>query len=225
MITLKSVSKIYQMGNVRVKALDNVSLKIKPGEFVAIIGSSGSGKSTLLHILGRLDRPTEGKVIWENKDLSQMSDEELALFRNQEIGFVFQQFHLLPRITVLENVLLPATYAPNKEIQEAKERAIKILTMLGLEKRLDHTPNQLSGGEQQRVAIARALVNNPRAILADEPTGNLDSKTGRQIMAILKKLNRDQGITLIVVTHDSSIAKEARRVIEIKDGKLAKGGS
>jgi len=220
MITLNSVSKIYQMGETQVKALNYVSLKLDPGEFAAIIGSSGSGKSTLLHILGGLDRPTRGKVVWENKDLSQMSDEELALFRNQEIGFVFQQFHLLPRITVLENVLLPATYAPNKEIQEAKERAIKILKMLGLGKRLNHTPNQLSGGEQQRSAIARALINNPRAILADEPTGNLDSKTGRQIITILRKLNREQGITLIVVTHDPGIAREAERIIEIKDGKI-----
>ena len=220
MITLNSVSKIYQMGKTQVKALNRVSLKLDPGEFAAIIGSSGSGKSTLLHILGGLDRPTKGKVVWENKDLSQMSDEELALFRNQEIGFVFQQFHLLPRITVLENVLLPATYTPNKEIQEAKKRAIKILKMLGLGKRLNHTPNQLSGGEQQRSAIARALINNPRAILTDEPTGNLDSKTGRQIISILKKLNREQGITLIVVTHDPSIAKEAKKVIEIKDGKI-----
>jgi len=220
MIVLKAVSKIYQMGNVQVKALDNVSLKIRPGEFVAIIGSSGSGKSTLLHILGGLDRPTEGKVIWENKDLSQMSDEELALFRNQTMGFIFQQFQLLPRLTVIENILLPTLYSSPSLKQGAFQRAKKLLSLVGLSHRLNHTPNQLSGGEQQRVAIARALINNPRAILADEPTGNLDSKTGRQIMAILEKLNRDQGITLIVVTHDPSIAKEARRVIEIKDGKV-----
>lgn len=222
MIKLQQVSKIYQMGETQVKALNRVSLEIKPGEFAAIIGSSGSGKSTLLHILGGLDRPTEGRVIWDNKDLSQLSDEELALFRNQKIGFVFQQFHLLPRITVLENVLLPATYNPNKKIPEVEDRAKKILTMLGLKKRLDHTPNQLSGGEQQRVAIARALINNPQAILADEPTGNLDSKTGRQIIAILKKLNQEQKITLIIVTHDLKIAQETKRIIEIKDGKLVK---
>ncbi len=220
MISLKSVSKVYLLGQTQVKALDRVSLEIKRGEFVAIIGASGSGKSTLLHLLGGLDRPSNGQVIWDGQDLGQMSDQELARFRNQEIGFVFQQFHLLPRITVLENVLLPATYAPQKNLTQAQTRAKTLLSQLGLSHRLNHTPNQLSGGEQQRVAIARALINQPRAILADEPTGNLDSKTGRQIMTILKKLNQTQGITLIVVTHDPSIAKEAKRVIEIKDGKI-----
>jgi len=217
MIKLNGVSKTYQMGETTVFALDNVSLKIKRGEFVAIIGPSGSGKSTLLHVIGGLDRPSKGKVIWEGKDISQLSDKNLALFRNQKIGFVFQQFHLLPKTNVLENVLLPAMYAPSDS--NTLERARKILQELSLLDRIDHTPAQLSGGQQQRVAIARALINQPKVILADEPTGNLDSRSGEQILKILKGLNQ-KGITIIVVTHDPRIAKRAERVIRIKDGRI-----
>lgn len=220
LLQLKNISKIYQMDGVEVRALDNVSLEIKKGEFVAIQGPSGSGKSTLMHIMGCLDTPTGGKVIFENKDVSKLSEAELAKIRNQKIGFVFQSFNLLPRTTALQNVILPLIYThldnPDKEKGEAKNT----LKALGLEKRVDHFPSQLSGGEQQRVAIARALVNKPSIIFADEPTGNIDFKAGKEIMGILKKLNQ-KGNTIVVVTHDSQIAEYAGRVIKIEDGRLA----
>lgn len=219
LLKLTNISKIYQMDGVEIKALDNVSLEIKKGEFTAIQGASGSGKSTLMHIMGCLDTPTGGKVIFENKDVSKLSEAELAKIRSQKVGFVFQSFNLLPRTTALENVVLPLVYTrldnPNKE----KEAAKNTLKALGLGKRIDHFPSQLSGGEQQRVAIARALVNKPSIIFADEPTGNIDSGAGKEIMEILKKLNQ-KGNTIVVVTHDSQIAKYARRVIKIEDGRI-----
>ena len=222
MLKLTNVSKVYQVGDEEVRALDKVSLEIKKGEFVAIIGASGSGKSTLLHVLGALDRPSGGKITWQGKRLNKMSDKALVSFRNRQIGFVFQQFHLLPRTSVLENTLLPTMYLPSEENnRDHSQRAKKILEELSLSDRLDHTPGQLSGGQQQRVAIARALINNPKIILADEPTGNLDSKSGDQILKILEDLNK-KGLTVIVVTHDTDIAKKAKRQIIIKDGKIIK---
>ncbi|MBU2592004.1 MAG: ABC transporter ATP-binding protein [Patescibacteria group bacterium] len=222
MLKLTNVSKIYQVGDEEVRALDDLSLEIKKGEFVAIIGASGSGKSTLLHVLGALDRPSSGKITWQGKRLNKMSDRELASFRNRQIGFVFQQFHLLPRTSVLENTMLPTIYLPADENnRDHSRKAKKILKELVLSDRLNHTPGQLSGGQQQRVAIARALINNPQIILADEPTGNLDSKSGEQILKILEGLNK-KGLTVIVVTHDIDIAKKAKRQIIIKDGKIIK---
>lgn len=220
-IKVRGVSKIYQMGDTKVKALDDVSLEIENGEFIALVGPSGSGKSTLLHVLGGLDRPSSGEIIWEGKNLGKISDKELAAFRNQKIGFVFQQFHLLAKTSVLENTLLPTMYNCQND-RECHQRALQILDDLGLSSRLDHTPAQLSGGQQQRVAIARALINSPQVIFADEPTGNLDSKSGQQIMKILKDLNTKKGITLIIVTHDLELAQQAKRVIQMKDGKIVK---
>ncbi len=232
MLQLHNVSKIYQMGDSLIKALDNVSMKITRGEFIAIRGVSGSGKSTLLHVLGGLDRPDKGTIIWDKKDLSKLSDKKLAEFRNQKIGFVFQQFHLLPKTSVLENVLLPTIYSgslrewpqdsPDRSSEKPYQRALQILKKLNLSDRSSHTPAQLSGGQQQRVAIARALINNPQTILADEPTGNLDSKSGSQILKILEKLNKEDGLTIIVVSHDREIAKKAKRIIKMKDGRIIK---
>lgn len=218
LLQLKNVFKTYQMDGVEVKALDNVSLEIEKGEFVAIQGASGSGKSTLMHIMGCLDIPTRGRVIFENKDVPKLSQAELAKIRNKKMGFVFQTFNLLPRTTALENVILPLIYTGDNP-RKKRDRVREALETLGLGKRLDHFPSQLSGGEQQRVAIARALVNNPSIILADEPTGNVDSKAMREIMAIFSQLNK-QGNTLVVVTHDPEVAKYAQRVIRIKDGKV-----
>jgi len=206
------------MGETTVRALDGVSLEIKKGESVSIIGKSGSGKSTLLHVLGGLDRPSEGEISWSGEKLSDLSDRELASLRNQKIGFVFQQFHLLPKTSVLENVLLPTMYSPIEN--GFHKRAKKILEQLGLAERTDHTRAELSGGQQQRVAIARALINQPEFILADEPTGNLDSKSGEKIIQTLKRLNEKEKITLIIVTHDKELAKVTDRIITIKDGKI-----
>ena len=221
LVKLTSVSKIYQMGGLKVKALDNVSLEIKKGEFVAIQGPSGSGKSTLMHIIGCLDTPTKGKVIFEDEDISQLNETQLAKIRNKKVGFVFQTFNLLPRTSALDNVTLPLTYTGLDNLRQEKEVAKEFLQMVGLGKRIDHYRSQLSGGEQQRVAIARALVNHPSIIFADEPTGNLDSKSGREVMAIFQKLN-GKGNTIVVVTHNPKIAKYAKRVIKIEDGKIKK---
>jgi len=221
MIQLQNITKLYKMGETTVTALDDVSLTINDGEFVAIVGPSGSGKSTLLHILSTLDRPTSGKIFWDDKDLTKLSDKKLAAFRNKKIGFVFQQFHLLAKTTVLENILLPTMYN-NESNDECEKRAKEIAEDLGLTDRLFHTPAQLSGGQQQRVAIARALINNPDVIIADEPTGNLDSKSGEQILTILKDLNKKKKITLVIVTHDLDIAKRAARTVVVKDGKIVK---
>lgn len=216
MIELKNIYKTYQMGKVEVKALVNVSLKITSGEFIAIMGPSGSGKSTLMHVLGLLDRPDKGEYHLEHKDLTRLSDEELAAIRNKLVGFVFQQFHLLPRMTALENAELPLIYAGKHHL---KEKAKEKIETVGLKDRISHKPNELSGGQQQRVAIARALVNEPLIILADEPTGNLDSKSKVEIINILKKLN-EEGKTVIIVTHEEEIARYAKRVIHMRDGEI-----
>lgn len=215
---LSGVSKVYEMGDIEVKALDQVSLRINKGDFVSIVGPSGSGKSTLMHILGLLDKPTSGEVILEGRGVSFNNDRELAKLRNQKIGFVFQSFNLLARTSALDNVELPLIYSgvPSKE---RRLRAEKSLFEVGLEHRLEHFPSQLSGGERQRVAIARALITNPSIILADEPTGNLDSKSGKEIMDILKSLYQN-GNTIVLVTHDPEIAKMAKRIVRVKDGKI-----
>jgi putative ABC transport system ATP-binding protein len=221
LIELKDVKKVYPMGEeVEVHALRGINFKVAKGEFVAIIGSSGSGKSTLMHIIGLLDKPTTGTVCLQGKDVSIMTEEELATQRNVHIGFVFQSFNLLSRTSALDNVAMPLLYAGVGN-QERHERAKIALEMVGLGDRIDHHPSQLSGGQQQRVAIARALVNNPSLILADEPTGNLDSKSGEDIMTFLGELNR-QGNTIVLVTHELDIAHSAKRIIELKDGKVLK---
>ena len=216
MIELKHISKTYQMGKVEVKALQDVSLSISPGEFVTIMGPSGSGKSTLMHILGLFDRPDKGEYYLGKKDINKLSDEELSAIRNRIAGFVFQQFHLLPRMTALENAELPLIYAGKRHLKEKAEREMK---GVGLADRMNHRPNELSGGQQQRVSIARSLVNEPLIILADEPTGNLDSKSQQEIMSVLKELNQ-RGKTVIIVTHEKEIAAYAKRAIRMLDGKI-----
>jgi macrolide transport system ATP-binding/permease protein len=219
-IRLENIRKIYKLGSVEVLALDGVSLSIHQGEFVAIMGPSGSGKSTLLYLLGLLDKPNYGKYYLFNNDISKFQEQQLAALRNKFFGFVFQNYNLLPRITSLENVLLPLVYSDINYLKEDnKERAIKLFTQLGLEKKMHCKPTELSGGQQQRVAISRALINNPKVILADEPTGNLDSKSASEIIDIFKQLN-SQGITIIMVTHEHDIASAARRIIELRDGKI-----
>ena len=202
----------------RTRALEGVTLQVDRGEFIAVTGPSGSGKSTLMHIMGLLDVPTKGQVWFEDKETSKLNESQLARLRNQKIGFVFQQFNLLARTTALDNVQLPLIYAGVKS-QERETKAKAMLTKVGLESKLGHTPAQLSGGQQQRVAIARALINEPAVVLADEPTGNLDSKSGQEIMEIFKQLNRE-GKTIIVVTHEANIAAYAKRVITVRDGKV-----
>jgi putative ABC transport system ATP-binding protein len=218
-IWVEDLHKIYKMGDNEVHALRGVSLTVRRGEIVAIMGPSGSGKSTLMNILGCLDQPTYGLYVLDSQDVSKMSDDALAAARNKMVGFVFQSFNLLARTSALENVVLPLVYAGVTHKQRRK-RAREVLESVGLGDRLDHTPNELSGGQQQRVAIARALVNDPAIILADEPTGNLDSKSGKEIMEILQRLNRDSGITVILVTHDPDITRYAQRVIQLFDGKI-----
>ena len=220
-IELDHIHKTYTMGVVDVHALRGVSLTIREGEFVAIMGASGSGKSTTMNIIGCLDRPTRGTYILDGQDVSQMSKDERADIRCQKIGFVFQGFNLLSRTSALENVELPMLYA-GVETNVRHERAIDALTAVGLAGREQNHPNQLSGGQQQRVAVARALVNNPTLILADEPTGNLDSRTSVEVMEIFQRLNRERGITLVLVTHEMDIAQYAQRVIVFKDGKIKK---
>ena len=221
MIKCESVNKIYTRGNTELKVLKNVSFEIKKGEFVAIVGPSGSGKSTLMHILGALDRPTSGKYSLNEKDILNLSDDELAEIRSQKIGFVFQSFNLLSRATVLRNVLLPLIYDQKLPIDERQRKAEQALTAAGLEEdRWNHLSNELSGGQMQRVAIARALVNEPDLILADEPTGNLDSKTGDVVLSTFKKLNKEKGHTVILITHERYVAEHADRIIEIKDGTI-----
>jgi len=215
-ITIENLVKTYKMGLVEVNALRGVSVDVEEGEFLAIMGSSGSGKSTLMHLIGCLDRPTSGKIIIGGTDVSQMNKNELARMRNKKIGFIFQSFNLLSRMNALRNVELPLIYG-DMNTAVRRERALESLKMVGLEQRVNHKPNELSGGQQQRVAVARALVNNPAIILADEPTGNLDSKSGAEIMGMLKKLH-SEGRTIIMVTHDRTIGDNAQRIIFLKDG-------
>jgi len=220
LINLRNIGKVYCLGEVDIPALGGVSLEIERGEFLAIMGASGSGKSTLLNIMGCLDQPTSGEYLLDGERVESLDSDALAEIRNRRIGFVFQNFNLLPRTSALENVELPLYYDSRAKAGERKRRAAEILTRLGLTDRLHHHPRQLSGGQQQRVAIARALVNNPPLILADEPTGNLDSKAGNEIMDLFKELNR-AGITIVMVTHETDIAACAKRTIHMKDGVIA----
>jgi len=219
-LELKNVTKTYTTGGTQFNALDKVNLKIYQGEFVSITGPSGSGKSTLMHIVGLLDNPTSGEVLLEGRDVSQLKEHQLAQIRNITLGFVFQQFNLLAKTSSLENVLLPLLYSDVPKKNRPKI-GIDLLTKVGLKEKLTNTPAQLSGGQQQRVAIARALVNNPKIILADEPTGNLDSKSGDEVMKFFHQLNEQEGRTIVFVTHDMDLAKQANRTIIIKDGKIS----
>jgi len=222
LIEVKNLCKTYYSGEVETKALCDATFKIKSGEFIAIMGPSGSGKSTLMQVLGFLDKPTGGDYFFKGENVKNYSDDELSEIRNREVGFVFQSFNLLPRTTVYENVELPLLYNPQKISQkENKERIVRALESVNLTHRLDYFSNQISGGQKQRVAIARALVNDPEIIFADEPTGNLDSKSGQMIMEIFQKLNK-QGKTIILITHEDFIAKYAKRIIRVEDGKIVK---
>ncbi len=216
-IEIQDLKKLYRLGDVEVQALRGVSFKVERGEMVSIMGPSGSGKSTLMNIIGCLDTPSEGEYFLDGTAVSKLNDDQLADIRNKKIGFVFQSFNLLPRTTALDNVELPMVYG---HVADRRKRAIAALEQVGLGQRIHHRPNELSGGQQQRVAIARALVNNPAIILADEPTGNLDSQSGAEIMAIFDKLNKEQGLTVVLVTHDPEIGEHAGRIIHIRDGKV-----
>jgi len=219
LIKLENVWKIYQLGKVQLAALKGISLEITPGSFVSIMGPSGSGKSTLLNLTGCLDLPTKGKVFLDGQDISKMSEDKLAQIRGQKIGFVFQEFNLLPNLNSLENVMLPMIFQGVPE-EEREKRAKELLISVGLSERISHQPAELSVGERQRVAIARAFSNNPELVIADEPTGNLDSVTGKKIMEILTDFHKKKGKTIIVVTHDSNIANYSKKIINIKDGQL-----
>lgn len=218
LIDIQGIKRYYQMGSETVKALDSVDLQITKNEYVAIMGQSGSGKTTMMNILGCLDTPTGGKYILNNKDVSSLNDNSLAEIRNKEIGFVFQTFNLLPRLSSLENVMLPLVYAGISK-QDRKKRAEVVMDKVGLKDRMHHKPNELSGGQRQRVAVARALINNPSIILADEPTGNLDSKVSVEIMGLFEQIHQ-LGNTIILVTHEEDIARYAHRIIKLKDGKV-----
>lgn len=223
-IELRDIHKTYHMGDVEVPALRGVSLNIAKGEFVALMGASGSGKSTLMHVMGCLDRPTSGQYWLDGEEVSRLSADRRALVRNHKIGFVFQSFNLLPRTSAIENVAMPLGYtAGHLSERQARQRAVEVLNRVGLGDRLHHEPSQLSGGQQQRVAIARALVNRPPLLLADEPTGNLDSRTSEEILRMFRELNENDGITIILVTHEPDVARSARRVVYIRDGVIADG--
>ena len=220
LIRLRDIRKTYSLGEVEVNALSDVSLDIERGEYVALMGPSGSGKTTLMNTLGCLDHPTSGSYLLEGEEVVDMSSDDRARLRNQKIGFVFQSFNLLSRTSALENVELPLLYSTRIKGKERRDRVRKLLKKVGLESRLDHHPSQLSGGQQQRVAIARALANQPSILLADEPTGNLDSRTSREVMELFRQLNQEDGITIILVTHDQEVAKNARRAVVIHDGQV-----
>ena len=225
LIRLEDIQKTYYLGEVDVPVLKGVSLDIQRGELVALMGASGSGKTTLMNLLGCLDRPTGGKYWLDNERIDEMTSDQRAMVRNRKIGFVFQNFNLLPRTSALQNVMMPLSYtAEDLAESEWRKRAENLLARVGLGDRMDHEPSQLSGGQQQRVAIARALVNNPPLVLADEPTGALDSRTSEEILQLFQKLNEEEGITLILVTHDSNVAAHAKRVIRIKDGLIENDG-
>ena len=221
MISLRNVSKVYEVSDqVQFTALTNISIDIKDGDIVSLIGPSGCGKSTLMHIIGLLDKPTTGRVELNGMDVSKLNDTELSKMRSEVVGFVFQQFNLINKLTVLENVLLPTMYSRTPLPYDATKRALELLSQFGLADKAKSYPNKISGGQQQRTAIARALIMSPRLILADEPTGNLDTKTGKEILDLLVELNRKEHMTVVIVTHDPTVAKRARRAIKLKDGKL-----
>ena len=223
-IRLENVWKIYKMGHVEVNALQNLNLDVKYGEFVAIMGPSGSGKSTAVNMIGCLDVPTKGRIFLEKHDISKLSESELAQIRGRKIGFIFQQFNLIPTLTALENVMLPMIFQGTNESERIK-RANELLQMVELGERIDHKPSELSGGEQQRVAIARSLANNPDVVIADEPTGNLDSRTGANVIEFLQKLHKKEGKTIIMVTHDANLSKVAERTEFLKDGRIVKSSN
>ena len=220
-ITLKDVWKIYKMGDVEVPALRGLNLDVSKGEFVSIMGPSGSGKSTAMNMIGCLDVPTKGTIFLDGKDISKLTESNLAQIRGKKIGFIFQQFNLLNTLTALENVMLPMTFQGKPE-HERRKRAKKLLALVDLGERVNHRPTEMSGGQQQRVAIARSLANDPEVILADEPTGNLDSTTGHSVMGFLKKLNKEENKTIVMVTHDPTLAKHSQRSVVLRDGKLDK---
>jgi putative ABC transport system ATP-binding protein len=222
LVELRDIYKIYHMGDSEIHALDGISLTIEYGEFVAIVGQSGSGKSTCMNIIGCLDTPSRGQYLLNGKDISNYTDDELAVVRNKTLGFIFQQYNLIPKLTVLENVQLPLLYGGYKD-SEQRERALKSLARVGLDSKAKNLPSQLSGGQQQRVSIARALAGDPSVILADEPTGALDSRTGREVMQFLQQLH-SEGNTIILITHDNSIAARAKRIVRITDGRIVYDG-
>ncbi len=220
LIEIRDVWKVYDLGEVQVEALREANLDIELGEYVALVGPSGSGKSTLMNVLGCLDRPTRGSYQLAGEEVATMSRDQRARIRNRQLGFIFQNFNLLSRTSAIENVELPLLYGTRLSSQERRRRAIEKLELVGLADRLDHHPNQLSGGQQQRVAIARALVNEPSILMGDEPTGNLDTKTSRELIGLMRRLNKENGLTVILVTHDQDIAKNADRIVVLRDGQI-----